>query len=68
MALRIPKSLAVETHIEEGSTVEMTLGKDRIILKPQKKQLALEDILSKIMPDNLHGEINFGKPEGNELW
>ena len=68
LALRIPKSFAVETHIEEGSTVEMTMGKNGILVKPAKSEITLENLLAEITQDNLHDEVDFGKPEGNEVW
>lgn len=68
LALRIPKSFAVETHIEEGSTVEMTLGKNGIIMKPTKQEITLESLLADVTDENLHSEIDFGKPEGREVW
>ncbi len=68
MALRIPKSFAVETHIEEGSTVEMTLGKNGIIMKPAEKDITLESLLADVTEENLHGEVDFGKPKGREVW
>lgn len=68
LALRIPKSFAVETHIEEGSTVEMTVGKNGILMRPTKAEMNLESLLAEITDDNLHREIDFGKPEGNEVW
>jgi len=68
LALRIPKSFAVETHIEEGSTVDMTVSKNGILMKPARPQMTLEDLLAEITPDNLHSEVDFGKSVGNEVW
>jgi len=68
LALRIPKSFAVETDIRQGSTVEVTLEKDRIIMRPAKKETSLDDLLSRITDENRHDEADFGKPEGKEIW
>jgi antitoxin MazE len=46
LALRIPKSFAVETGIENGSTVEVTLEKGAIVMKPVREGINLEDLLS----------------------
>jgi antitoxin MazE len=67
LALRIPKSFAVETSIENGSTVEVTLEKGAIVIKPAKEDINLEDLLSGITSENIHVETDFGKPEGKEL-
>jgi antitoxin MazE len=68
LALRIPKSFAVETNIEEGSTVEMTMGKNGIFVRSPKQELTLDSLLAEITSDNLHGEIDLGEPEGDEVW
>jgi antitoxin MazE len=67
LALRIPKSFAVETSIENGSTVEVTLEKGAIVMKPAREDINLEDLLSGITAENIHAEMDFGKPEGKEL-
>ena len=38
LALRIPKSYAVETKIENGSTVEIAVQKGTIVVKPVIKE------------------------------
>lgn len=67
LALRIPKSFAVETSIENGSTVEVTLEKGAIVMKPAREDINLEDLLSGITSENIHAETDFGEPEGKEL-
>lgn len=67
MALRIPKSIAVESRIEQGSTMDMTLSRNGILVKPQG-ELTLESLLADVTKENLHTETDFGKPEGNEVW
>jgi antitoxin MazE len=54
LALRIPKSFAVESKIQQGSTVEVSLESGKIIVFPV------------IEPENLHGEIDAGEPVGKE--
>ena len=68
LALRIPKSFAVETKIENGSTVEVTLEKDSIVMRPAKEEITLDDLLSQMTDENLHEEIDFGPPQGKEVW
>ncbi len=68
LALRIPKSFALETNIEQGSTVEVALEKGQIMVKPVKDEITLESLLADITEENLHTEIDFGKPEGKEVW
>ena len=68
LALRIPKSFALETKIEQGSTVEVALEKGQITVKPVKDEITLESLLADVTKENLHTEIDFGKPEGREVW
>lgn len=67
LALRIPKNYAVETKIENGSTVEIAVRNGAIVFKPVvEKNLNLEEMLADITEENLHTEIDFGKAEGAE--
>jgi len=47
--------------------VEIELTNDKIIIAPIKKEKSLEELLSLITPDNLHGETKTGKPVGKEI-
>jgi len=31
-------------------------------------ELSLDDLVSRITPENRHGEIDMGEPVGNESW
>jgi antitoxin MazE len=67
LALRIPKSFAVESKIEQGSTVEVSLESGKIIVFPvEEPEFLLDDMLAKVTPENLHGEIDTGTSVGKE--
>ena len=69
LALRIPKSFALEARIEEGTTVDLVLTEGKIMMKPiRSKQLSLSALLEGVTPDNMHGEISTGIPRGKENW
>jgi antitoxin MazE len=69
LALRIPKSFAVEAGIEEDSPVELSLEKGKlIIVSPQRPKFTLKQLLSQIDEDKLHPEIETGPPVGKEVW
>ena len=69
LALRIPKSFAVESKIEQGSTVEISLESGKIIVFPvAEPDFSLDELLAKITPENLHGEIDKGASVGREAW
>lgn len=66
LGLRIPKALAIQARITEGTPVELQLDGGRIIIRP--KQYSLETLLAKVTPENLHQEIPAGRPAGREIW
>ena len=58
LALRIPKSFAVESNISQGSTVEISLENGRIIAFPvAETEFSLDEMLAQITAENLHGEV-----------
>jgi antitoxin MazE len=69
LALRIPKSFATHSNIEQGSVVELSLDDGRMIVEPAKEQeYSLEDLLARVTKKNLHSEVDFGMPVGKEMW
>ena len=69
LALRIPKSFATHSNIEQGSVVDLSLDNGRMIVEPAKEQeYALEELLARITKKNLHSEVDFGLPVGKEVW
>ncbi len=69
LAVRIPKSFAVQTDIGQDSVVDLSVLEGSIIVKPEKKKtrFTLEELLQGVTEENLHGEIDFGKPVGKEM-
>jgi antitoxin MazE len=69
LAIRIPKAYATETEISEGVVVDLTRKADKLIITvPRESKCSLEEILSRITNDNIHEEIEYGVPEGREIW
>ena len=69
LALRIPKALAVEAGISEGSPVEIELDGDRLIVKALRAEShSLADLLAGVTPQNRHSEIETGGSVGREVW
>ena len=69
LAVRIPKSFANQTKISNGSEVDLSIKKDKLIIVPIKKEeeYSLDSFLKKINDSNIHSEEDFGKPVGKEL-
>jgi antitoxin MazE len=69
LALRIPKSFAVESKIKQGSTVEVSLESGKIVVFPvAEPEFSLDELLAEITPENLHGEFETGSSVGKEAW
>ena len=69
LALRIPKSFAAESNIEEGSPVNLSVVEGRIIVEPVfEPAYDLDELLSRVTKRNLHVEIDTGAPGGKEIW
>jgi antitoxin MazE len=66
LAVRIPKPIAEQWGVHDGSAVEIFTDGDDLVLRREKFNLA--ELVSKITPENLHGEVDTGAPQGNEAW
>lgn len=69
LALRIPKTFAVQTQIEQDSLVEISLVNGGIVVKPHKERptYTLKELLNGITEENIHPETDWGAPVGKEL-
>ena len=65
LALRLPKSLAKELNLKEGSKVEIKVEEGKIVIVPKR---GLEEFLERIKPENMHKETDWGGKKGNEVW
>ena len=69
LGLRIPKSIAEQTGVKEGSAVELNVEDERLVVTPVKVEAyRLADLLERVTDENLHGEIDTGDPVGREVW
>ena len=69
LALRIPKPLAAEVGLRDGSPVELSLVDGKLVITPRvEPELRLADLLAQVTQENLHGEIETGPAVGDEAW
>lgn len=66
LAVRIPRAVAEQCGLSEGSAMEMEVQGGRIVMRKSSYDLA--DMLDRITAANLHPETDFGGPEGEEPW
>jgi antitoxin MazE len=68
LALRLPKALADEFRLEQGSAVELRVVGGTLVVEPHRPpQYRLENLLKKVSKRNLHAEIATGRPVGREI-
>lgn len=69
LALRIPKSFALDARLENDSVVDVSLVDNQIIIKPVAAPVwTLEQLLAGVNDNNLHHETDTGNAAGNEIW
>ncbi len=69
LALRIPKSFAINVNLRQNEPVDLTIDKEKIIITPIRgKEYSLNDLLESVSENNLHGELDTGTPVGKEIW
>ena len=68
LAVRLPKAFTDEIDVHHDSPVEVVVRGKAIILRPARPAYDLDDLLDRISPENLHGEVDFGRPVGKEEW
>lgn len=69
LGVRLPKSIAINQSLKEGTRVVVIETKTGISIEAiKKKRRTLNAMLKGITNDNLHNEIDWGKSVGNEIW
>ncbi len=66
LAIRIPRIIANQWGVQEGSAIEIVADGDEVILR--KKSYDLSEMLAQVTEENLHVEQDFGPPQGKEVW
>jgi antitoxin MazE len=68
-AVRIPAAVMEAMHLDLNEVVEVREEKGRIVIEPvRQKAYVLDDLLKGITAKNLHEAVDFGIPQGKEVW
>lgn len=68
LAVRIPGAYAKDLGLKEGMELQLTLVNGSLILRPPKATYALDELVARITPENLHEETDWGEAVGREAW
>ena len=69
LAVRIPKPLAEDAEVQEGTILNLAVSEGVVVATPVKKRKwSLKQLLAKVSKKNLHAEVDFGPSVGREIW
>ena len=69
LALRIPSSVAADTHLGSGSLVNLTVREGKVIIEPvRRKKYKLDELLKGVSKRNTHPSVDTGPAVGREAW
>ncbi|MEH2352661.1 AbrB/MazE/SpoVT family DNA-binding domain-containing protein [Nostoc sp.] len=69
LAIRLPKALAEQVNVKEGTDITFSISGNSIVITPQqRKKYTLDELLEGMTPDNFYSEIDTGSAVGNEVW
>lgn len=66
LGVRIPKALAVEAELTEGSEISLSVRDGEVVISPRRH--TLEALVAGITAENRHGETDLGLARGGEAW
>jgi antitoxin MazE len=66
LAVRIPKSVAEQARMREGDAIVLKAGKGRIELRRAERVPTLEELVSRITPENRYPDTDWGPDVGRE--
>jgi antitoxin MazE len=71
LALRLPRHVAEEARLEEGTTVDLEAKDGVLKVTPARRRFKLADLLEgepKRAPNAAPTEVDWGEPAGDEDW
>lgn len=69
LGVRLPKKLAEDVRVAEGSLVELSIDRGRVVLSPVvEPRYTLAELVAKITPRNRHASAEWGARRGHEVW
>lgn len=68
LAVRIPKAIAAQVHLEEGTPLTLSVEEGKLVLAKarRRRRHTLEELLDRVTDDNIHPETDWGPPVGRE--
>ena len=67
LAVRLPRDVVEEIHLEEGSPVDIRVENGALVLRPSRPRYALDDLLAGITPKRMREAWKWGSEKGREV-
>jgi antitoxin MazE len=67
LGLRIPKDIARQAGLREGTRVDVAAEGDRIIISPARPRYVLADLLKGMTPQEMREAFDWGPDSGREI-
>ena len=69
LAVRIPRSVAQDTHLSSGNAVDVAAQDGQIVIVPARRpRFSLDGLLKGVTALNRHTESDTGTAVGREAW
>lgn len=69
LAVRIPRSVAQDTHLNSGKMVDLAVRDGQIVIVPARRiRFRLDELLKGVTTRNRHAEAVTGAAVGREAW
>ena len=69
LAVRIPRSMAQDTHLSSGNAVDVAVQDGQIVIAPVRRpRFCLNELLKGVTTRNRHAETVTGDAVGREVW
>jgi len=66
LGVRLPKAIAAEAGLREGSRVEMRAENGQIVVAPARPRPTLDELLVGMTPEAMHEAFDWGEAVGRE--
>jgi antitoxin MazE len=66
--IRLPKTILEEARLKSGDRVQLAVKDGSILISSARARISLKELVDRIAPGNLHGEVETGGPTGREVW
>jgi len=67
-AVRIPKTVLDQARLREDDEIEVYAENGRIVIEAVVPEVDFAALLDKVTSKNRHGEVDWGGPQGGEVW